>query len=92
MTLRRSGVYFRKTRSNLRGLVFLHQLESGDVALFLEDAGDLGLQFRDRDVHALVLAAAALRMRVRKSAMGSVCMFLLNSLTSWPSRRRGFLP
>src|SRR5215471_2780302 len=39
----------------LAGLVLVHHFVGGDIALFLENAGDFGLQLRNRHVHALVL-------------------------------------
>src|SRR5258706_6544330 len=46
---------FQEDAQGLAGLVLLDHLIGGDVALFLEDARDLGLELRDRDVHTLVL-------------------------------------
>src|SRR6266851_7778673 len=77
MTLRRSGVYFRKTRSILRVLFSSTSLK---VEMYPSS-----FRMRAISVFSLetgtstrwCLAAAALRRRVRKSAMGSVCIFLL---------------
>src|SRR5580658_5104722 len=75
MTLRRSGVYFRKTRSILRVLfsstilkveMYPSSFSMRAISAFSFDAGTST---------RWCLAAAALRMRVRKSAMGSVCIF-----------------
>ena len=58
----------------LRGVI-------GDVALFFEDARDFDLQFDDGMVTSTFFALLALRMPVRKSAMGSVCIFFLYSIS-----------
>ena len=60
MTRSPCGPYFRKMRIRLARRAalhdrLLHELEAVDVALVLEDAGDLGLQSRGRHVDARVL-------------------------------------
>src|SRR5216684_5925758 len=77
MTLRRSGVYFRKTRSILRVLF-------SSTSLYVEMYPS-SFKMRAISVFSLdtgtstrwCLAAAALRRRVKKSAIGSVCIALL---------------
>src|ERR1700737_2960105 len=74
MTLRRSGVYFRNTRSILRVLfsstslkveMYPSSFKMRAISVFSLDTGTST---------RWCLAAAALRMRVRKSPMGSVCI------------------
>jgi len=45
ITLRRSGVYFRKEAQRFPRLVFLDQLVRRDVAFFFEDSRDLRFSF-----------------------------------------------
>src|SRR6266849_2388103 len=55
---------------HLAGLVLVHQLEGRDVALFLENAGDFGLQFGHRHVHALVLGRGSVADARQKIGYG----------------------
>src|SRR6516225_3603273 len=77
ITLRRSGVYFKKTRRVLWPLfsstilkveIYPSSLRMRAISLFKREAGTST---------RWCLAAAALRMLVRKSAMGSVCIIFL---------------
>src|SRR5207302_3523042 len=70
-------------------LVLVHQLVGRDVALFLEDARDFGLELRDRNIDALVLGGRRVAEARQKIGNG---IRLHSSPTSWLSRRRGFHP
>src|SRR5216684_1324051 len=77
MTLRRSGVYFRKTRSILRVLFSSTSLYVEMYPSSFKMRAISVLSFETGTSTRWCLAAAALRRRVRKSAMGSVCITLL---------------
>src|SRR4029077_6299026 len=86
----------QKNAKRLVALVFVHHLECGDVTLFLEDAGNLALQTRCRNVDALVLGGNRVADAGQKIGNGiglhNSPDVLLSVLTSWLSPRRGFLP
>jgi len=76
ITLRRPGCTSGNAQ-HLARLVLVHQLVGRDVALFLQNARDLRLQLRNRDVNALVLGGRRVAEARQKIAMGSVCIILL---------------
>src|ERR1700730_14669920 len=80
MTLRRSGVYFRNTRSILRVLFSSTSLKVEMYPSSFKMRAISVLSFDTGTSTRWCLAAAALRMRVRKSPMGSVCIIFLSLL------------
>src|SRR5712692_5498514 len=68
--------------------VFVHQLVGRDVALFLQDARDVRLEFRDGNIDALVFGGRRVAEARQKIGYG---IRLHNSPTSSLSRRPGFL-
>src|SRR5438034_2858462 len=86
----------QKNAKRFVALVFVHHLECGDVTFFLEDAGNLALQTRCRNIDALVLGSNRVADAGQKIGNGigrhNSLDILLSSLTSWLSRRREFLP
>src|SRR5438445_1871415 len=87
---------FQKNAKRLVALVFVHHLECGDITLFLEDAGNLALQTRCRNIDALVLGGNRVADAGQKIGNGiglhNSPDIILSSLTGWLSRRREFLP
>src|SRR6266404_6984854 len=87
---------FQKNAKRFVALVFVHHLECGDVTLFFEDAGNFALKTRRRNVDALVLGGNRVADAGQKIGNGiglhNSPDILLSGLTSWLSRRRGFLP
>src|SRR6266481_5460018 len=79
----------QENAQHLTRLVFVHQFVGRDVALFLQDARDLGLQPGNRNVYALVLGGRRVAEARQKIGNG---VRLHNSPTSSLSRRRGFRP
>src|SRR6267154_5987886 len=77
ITLRRSGVYFKNTRSILRVLFSSTSLKVEMYPSSFKMRAISVFSFETGTSTRWCLAAAALRMRVRKSAMGSVCIVLL---------------
>src|SRR5438552_17133818 len=74
---------------HLARLVLVHQLVGRDVALFLQDARNLGLELRDWNIDALVLGGR--RVAEARQKIG-YWVRLHSSPTSWLSRRREFRP
>ena len=92
MTLRRSGGVLQENAQHLAGLVFIDQLVGGNVAFFLQDARDLGLKPRRRNIDALVLGGGGVADARQKIGNRIGLHSLLVAPTNWLSRRREFRP